>query len=283
MKRSKHRLTRQVGKGKSKNNIRSSKPSQSKSNSANVRSYKKVNAEIIPDYKIRFDNSFASVSMILKPNQTVFCNSGSMSWMDDKIKAQAKNRSGFFSGMKRMFLTDNSYFTTDYTGISPKGNKITFSPKLPGDIIALPIEPGTGLYISGDGFVAGTNNIVVATKTRWRNMLVNEDTFMTKISVPADSTSKGMVWVSSYGGIIKKTISPGEKLKVDTGHFVASSDHVNYKLGKVGGWMTMVLSGEGLVMTFEATDKPVTLYLQSRNFMQIVRMLHPFFAPRNSG
>ena len=37
-------------------------------------------------------------------------------------------------------------------------------------------------------------------------------------------------------------------------HFLACEGGVNYTLSKVGGWKNAILSGEGIVMTFEAKD-----------------------------
>lgn len=266
-----------------KNNI-----SRSQSTSKKIRPYKSPSNlsnssnSLIPEYKIRFDNSYSAVSMILKKGQKVFCNAGSMAWMDGKIEVNTRNRSGFFSGLKRMVLTDNSFFTTEYTGVSSEGNKITFAPKLPGDMVVLKIKPGTAIYLSGDGFCVASDNVKTAVKSRLRNIFVNEDVFMTKLYVEENSPSDGYVWASSYGGIIKKTIPVGQSLKVDNGHFLACDADVNYKLGKVGNWKSALLSGEGIVMTFEAKEKPITLYLQTRSFRQFIVSIAPYFQPKSS-
>lgn len=42
---------------------------------------------------------------------------------------------------------------------------------------------------------------------------------------------------------------PGEDVVVDTGHFVAFSDDVEYTIGKVGSIRSLITGGEGLVMT----------------------------------
>jgi len=266
-------------KTKTRNNL-----SQSQSTEKKIRSYRKPidKNNILPAYKIRYDNSFSAVSMILKKGQTVFCNSGCMAWMDGKMNTDSTNRSGFFSGIKRMMLTGNSFFTTNYTGVSDTGEKITFAPKMPGDMVVLKIKPGTGMYVSNDGFTVATNNVKTGVKTRVRNLFVDENVFMTKLSVDITSPSDGYVWVSAYGGIIKKVIPKGESLKVDNGHFLACDENVNYTLGKVGTWKTAILSGEGVVMTFTAIDKPITLYLQTRNLTQLVNLFSRFFEPKKA-
>ena len=232
---------------------------------------------------ILFDNSDSVVSIKLKKGQTFYCNAGAMAWMDGKIEVKTRNRSGFFAGLKRMMLTDGTFFTTDYTGVSPEGNEIAFAPKLPGTVILIEIKPGNGIYVSGESFTAASNNVETAVKTRFRNMFFNEDTFMTKLKVNEKSTGNGSVWISSYGNIYKKVVEVGETFKVDTGYFVACDAGVNYSIAKVGGIKSFVLGGEGIVMYFKPTDKPFTLYLQTRNFSHVVQNVAKYIKPAMSG
>ena len=75
-------------------------------------------------------------------------------------------------------------------------------------------------------------------------------------------TGDGDMIVSSYGAIERRTLGPGEVLKIDTGHIVAFQEGIGYQVNKVGGWKSTLLSGEGLVATFTG---PGTLWLQTRS------------------
>ena len=58
-----------------------------------------------------------------------------------------------------------------------------------------------------------------------------------------------------------KTIDVNGKYTVDTGHIVAFEDTLTYKVKKVGGWKSTLLSGEGLVCEYSGTGR---LWIQSR-------------------
>ena len=72
----------------------------------------------------------------------------------------------------------------------------------------------------------------------------------------------GTLFVSSYGAVHRVDLEPGEKYTVDNGHMVAFGESIQYSIGKVGGWKTTILGGEGLVCKLEG---PGTFYMQTRS------------------
>ena len=78
------------------------------------------------------------------------------------------------------------------------------------------------------------------------------------------------MFFNSFGGIIEKEIN-GEFI-VDTGHVVGFEPTLNYKISGMGNWKSTMLSGEGLVMTFNGTGK---IYLQTRTIDGIASWLTP--------
>ncbi len=68
-------------------------------------------------------------------------------------------------------------------------------------------------------------------------------------------------------------------ITVDTGHVVAFSDGVGYKLTKVGGLGSALLGGEGLVMNFSGNGK---VWIQSRNISALAARLMPFMGNRSN-
>jgi uncharacterized protein (TIGR00266 family) len=78
--------------------------------------------------------------------------------------------------------------------------------------------------------------------------------------------------VSSFGAIERRELRPGEVLKIDTGHIVAFEEGLGYQVNKVGGWKSTLLSGEGLVATFNG---PGSLWMQTRSPSDFVGWLIP--------
>jgi uncharacterized protein (AIM24 family) len=105
--------------------------------------------------------------------------------------------------------------------------------------------------------------------TKWgggRTFFSGEGLFLLRCSGTGD------MLVSSYGAIERRVLAAGEELKIDTGHIVAFTEGINYKVEKVGGWKSTLLSGEGLVATFSG---PGELWMQSRSPSDFVGWLIP--------
>jgi uncharacterized protein (AIM24 family) len=60
------------------------------------------------------------------------------------------------------------------------------------------------------------------------------------------------------------TLKTGEKIKVDTGHLVSFDANIQYKIQKVAGWKSTLLSGEGLVIELTGPGE-VTLQTRSQD------------------
>ncbi len=133
-------------------------------------------ASHIPEYRIYHKPSNASIVMNIKQGQSVFANSGMMVWMDKKMDISTKTR-GFFKALKRALLTSDSFFLTSYSGTSEKGNKICFAPPLTGDIFELKIQPGEKKLIASHGVIVCSDNIILDTRTRLRNIFIGDTPF----------------------------------------------------------------------------------------------------------
>ena len=62
---------------------------------------------------------------------------------------------------------------------------------------------------------------------------------------------------------------------VDTGHLVAFTDGVEYSIGKVGGLVSLIGGGEGLVMKFRGEGK---VWVQTRTIATLADLLNPLIS-----
>ena len=231
----------------------------------------------IPDYKIYHKPSNASIIMNIKQGQSVFANAGMMVWMDDELKVSTKSR-GIWTGLKRMFLTADSFFLTSYEGTNDKGNKICFAPLMTGDITEIKIKPGEKKLVASGSVVCCTENIILNTRTRLRGVLVGGNAVLSELSVPEESEKYGLAWISSYGGIEVLDIKENQTMKVDNGHFLMCDGNIQYSIGRVGGLKSTLFSGEGLVMVFKG---PCTLYTQNRNVNTLLQWIGNHLPKKN--
>ncbi len=223
----------------------------------------------IPNYKIYHKPSNASIVMNIKEGQSVFANAGMMVWMDKKLKVSTQTR-GIFTALKRAFLTSDSFFLTSYIGVSEKGNKICFAPPMTGDIIEIMIKPGETKLVASNGVVVCSDNIILDTRTRLRNIFVGNTPFLSELSVPKESKTYGIAWIAAYGGIEQIDINENETFSIDNGHFLACDGDVQYSIGTVGGIKSTLFSGEGLVMDFKG---PCTVSIQNRSTRPLIELI----------
>ncbi|KAF7628886.1 hypothetical protein AFLA_004229 [Aspergillus flavus NRRL3357] len=141
-----------------------------------------------------------------------------------------------------------------------------------------PIEakPGAMVAMSGDISLRGTVKFGLA-------KMVGKDAFLAKTSgVEKDYKSQGMtkavfsgegfiiyhmsgvglVWLQSFGAIIRKDIPEGKTYLVDNGYIVAWNCKYKIERAASGGLLSAFSSSEGLACKFEG---PGTVYLQTRN------------------
>jgi uncharacterized protein (TIGR00266 family) len=223
----------------------------------------------IPEYRIYHKPSNASIVMNIKEGQSVFANAGMMVWMDKKINVSTQTR-GLFTAFKRALLTSDSFFLTSYGGVSPRGNKICFAPPVTGDIIELKIKPGEKKLVASHGVIVCTENIILDTRTRLRGIFVSETPFLSELSVPKESKTYGVAWISAYGGIETIDIKANETFSIDNGHFLTCDGNIQYSIGTVGGLKSTLFSGEGFTMDFKG---PCRINIQNRSLRPLVEII----------
>jgi hypothetical protein len=97
--------------------------------------------------------------------------------------------------------------------------------------------------------------------------------FVTHASyTPEGGEREQQMLVSSYGAIHEMNLEAGERYTVDTGHLVAFSEGIGFKVHTIGGIKSTMFSGEGLVVDLTG---PGRVLLQSRSTDQFPAWLIP--------
>ncbi|CAK7235312.1 hypothetical protein SCUCBS95973_009226 [Sporothrix curviconia] len=144
--------------------------------------------------------------------------------------------------------------TSTFTG----PGELLLGPPMLGDITSIRLTGDGAWSVGHDGFLACTQGVVKDYKRQGigKAMFSGEGLWVYKIR------GIGLLWISSFGAIIKKDLVEGEKYIVDNGHLVAWN--TKYVLERVasGGIISGMASAEGLVCKFTG---PGTVYIQTRN------------------
>ncbi len=204
------------------------------------------------------------VEVALDPGEAVRAEAGAMLYITDGVEIQTSTGGGMFKGLKRVF-TGETFFITSflYTG-SGKG-VAAFAAPYPGKIIPLDLSQfgGTAL-VQRDGFLAAAAGIeieVAFTKRLGAGLFGGEGFILQRLR------GDGLAFVHAGGTVVRRDLSAGETLRVDTGCLVAMSDTVDYDIQFVGGIRNALFGGEGLFLA--TVSGPGTIFLQSLPFSRL--------------
>lgn len=155
--------------------------------------------------------------------------------------------------MKKL-ITGGEMATSTYTG----PGEILMAPPFLGDMTTLRLTGNETWNVGKDAFMASTQGVVKEMKNQGlsKAFFSGEGLFVYKIS------GTGIMWISSFGAIVRKDLQPEEKYIIDNGHLVAWN--CKYVMERVasGGIISGISSGEGLVCKFTG---PGTVFMQTRN------------------
>ena len=87
-----------------------------------------------------FGGNLPAVTITLNAGESIYTQSGGMTWMTDNISMETNMKGGFFKGLGRM-LSGESLFMATYTARTD-GAEITLASTFPGSIIAVDIGEG---------------------------------------------------------------------------------------------------------------------------------------------
>jgi uncharacterized protein (TIGR00266 family) len=224
-------------------------------------------------WEIKYQGAFALAVVNLQPEQAVHAEAGAMVSMSANIDLYSEMKGGVFGALKRA-VGGESAFVSTFTAKGGPG-EVTFAPGAPGDVAGIEMQNQT-FMVQSSSYLAGDTSLDVDTKFGGaKSFFGGEGLFVLSIS------GTGLLLVSSFGAIHRKTLVPGERYVIDTGHLVAWEGHMQYNLRKAAksGFLRSFLSGEGMVAEFSG---PGEILIQTRNLAAFASLLRPFFPSQGS-
>ncbi|MGL5329406.1 MAG: TIGR00266 family protein [Peptostreptococcaceae bacterium] len=222
------------------------------------------------EYKL-YGDDMQFVEIELDPSETVVAEAGAMMMMDERITMETifgdgskKGGSKLFGAAKRI-LTGESLFMTAFTNSGHNKQKVSFASPYPGKIIPIDLsQVGGKLICQKDAFLCAAKGVSIGIDFRKKlgvGFFGGEGFILQKLE------GDGLCFIHAGGTIVKKTLSPGEKLKVDTGCLVAMTQDIRYDIEFVGGIKNSLFGGEGLF--FASLSGPGSVWIQSLPFSRL--------------
>ncbi|MBN1681123.1 MAG: TIGR00266 family protein [Anaerolineae bacterium] len=215
--------------------------------------------------EIAYRPSYSMAIVDLVPFEAIRVEAGSMVSMTEGITLQTRAEGGLLRSLSRSILGSESFFVNIYEA-PDFGGQINLAPALPGDMMVLELR-GESLLVQGGSFVASSIDLRVDTK--WggaKTFFASEGLIMLRVG------GMGLLLLSSYGAIHPIELEPGQRYTVDTGHLVAFSDGMGFRVRSIGGVRSTLFSGEGLVVDLTG---PGRVYIQTRSEDAFLSWLAP--------
>lgn len=224
-------------------------------------------------YKIE-GGSLPVLTIRLNRGESIYTQSGGMSWMSGDIAMDTNMRGGFMKGLGRMFAGESLFMAT-YTAQSD-GQEISLASSFPGSIKCLQILPGQEYICQKNAFLCATPGVQVeATITRsvGGGLFGGEGFILQKLS------GNGLAFVEVDGHAMEKTLAPGEILKVDSGNVAYFESNVGYSVETVKGFKNILFGGEGLFLT--VLRGPGNVCLQTISLPEFAGRIIPYVRIKN--
>jgi len=219
-------------------------------------------ADVI-DYRIHGDD-LQMVEIELDPGEAVRAEAGAMLFMEDGIEMQTSTGGGLFKGLKRM-VTGESFFITSFMYNGTGKGHVAFAAPYPGKVVPLDLTQVGGSFLcQKDAFLCAAQGIeieVAFTKRLGAGFFGGEGFILQRLA------GDGMAFIHAGGTILKRTLQPGQSLKVDTGCLVGMTASIDYDIQFVGGFKNALFGGEGLFLA--KLTGPGEVYLQSLPFSRL--------------
>src|SRR5208337_3843823 len=204
----------------------------------------------------------------LDPNESVYSESGELSWMTNSIQmtthTQMGGGGGIFGALKRV-AAGGSLFMTEYRAAQAAGT-VSFATKVPGHIVPVEISPGNEYMIHRHGFLCATTQVTMSMgfqKSLGAGIFGGDGFVLQKLG------GQGTAWLELSGELIVKNLAPGEVLRVHPGHVGAFQSSVGFQITTVPGIKNMIFGGDGIFLA--VLQGPGTVWLQT---LPISRLAH---------
>ncbi len=204
----------------------------------------------------------------LDPNESVFSESGELSWMTSSIQLMTHTQMGGGGGLIGVFKRvagGGSIFMTAYQAVQAPG-QVAFATKLPGHIVPIELGQGPEYMVHRHGFLCATPQVTISVgfqQSLGAGVFGGDGFLLQRVG------GQGTAWLELSGELIIKDLAPGEVLRVHPGHVGAFQTTVGFQITTVPGIKNMIFGGDGLFLA--VLQGPGRIWLQT---LPIARLAH---------
>jgi uncharacterized protein (TIGR00266 family) len=215
----------------------------------------------------------------LDPNESVFSESGELSWMTASIQmtthTQMGGGGGLFGALKRV-AGGGSLFMTEYRAMQYPG-AVSFATKVPGHIVPVQLGGGAEYLVHRHGFLCATPQVTIGVgfqQSLGAGIFGGSGFMLQRVG------GQGTAWLELSGELIQKNLAPGETLLVHPGHVGAFQANMGFQITMVPGIKNMIFGGDGIFLA--VLQGPGTVWLQTLPISRLAHQIYEYL-PHNEG
>ncbi len=216
-----------------------------------------------------FGDNLPAVSISLQRGESIYTQSGGMSWMTSGIKMETNMNGGLLKGFGRV-LSGESLFMATYTANSDN-QSITIASTFPGHIIPFDLSNGKEYICQKNSFLCAEPTVELSAevvKGLKGGFFGGEGFILQRVR------GKGHVFLEIDGSAREINLQSGESIIVDTGNVAIYESTVTYSAEMVKGFKNMLFGGEGLFLT--TLTGPGKVYLQTMSMPSFASKIVPY-------
>lgn len=228
--------------------------------------------------KIDSEGAFGSALVTIESGEKFVSEAGAMYRaspnMEIEVESRKKKSEGMWgaikAGVKAMFAGE-SFFLSSYQTNDGQSGEVGLAPTHQGEVRSVKVGPEVWIC-SGGSYLGSSEG--VGLDTQYQGLL--KGGFSGEGLVFVQASGQGDLLVNGFGRISEVEIRDG--VTIDNGHLIAFTEGLEYTIGKAGsGWISSMMSGEGLVMKFKGKGK---ILVQSHDPGRLGGALGPLLPPR---
>lgn len=205
-----------------------------------------------------------TLAVELQSGQTIFSDTGAMSWMTATATMSTKTGGGL-GGMFKRAVSGATVFIIDFTVAGGPG-QVAFTTDFPGKILPIELEAGQSIILHKHAFLCAEKSVtldVFFTRKLGAGLFGGEGFILQKLTGP------GIAFAELDGDAVEYQLQPNQVMKVEPGHVAMFEGTVAFDIEMIKGMTNILFGGEGL---FLATLKgPGRMWLHS---LAVTKMAH---------
>src|ERR1700741_522350 len=209
----------------------------------------------------------------LDPNESVFSESGELSWMTQSIQMTTHTQMGGGGGLFGVFkraIAGGTIFMTEYRAWQYPGEG-AFATKVPGHIVPVQVGQGYEYMVHRHGFLCATPQVTLSIgfqQNLGAGIFGGDGFILQRVG------GLGTAWLELSGELIMKDLQAGEMLRVHPGHVGAFMTSVSFQITTVPGIKNMIFGGDGIFLA--QLIGPGRVWLQTLPLARLAHALQPY-------